>query len=124
MPDWMKHKLESRLPGEILITLDGTTFTVATDYTISTDKMFLLSPVEVGFSTTDTTIGTLLDYYVNATNTDRIKIRTSTGAAGVWWLRTPNPSYAYNERYVTSSGALYNSDASRSYGSAPACIIQ
>ena len=22
MPDWMKHKLESRLPGEILITSD------------------------------------------------------------------------------------------------------
>ena len=24
MPDWMKHKLESRLPGEILITADDT----------------------------------------------------------------------------------------------------
>ena len=26
MPGWMKHKLESRLPGEILITSDDTTF--------------------------------------------------------------------------------------------------
>ena len=25
MPGWMKHKLESRLPGEISITADGTT---------------------------------------------------------------------------------------------------
>ena len=24
MPGWMKHKLESRLPGEISITSDGT----------------------------------------------------------------------------------------------------
>ena len=27
MPGWMKHKLESRLPGEISITLDDTTLT-------------------------------------------------------------------------------------------------
>ena len=27
MPGWMKHKLESRLPGEISITSDDTTLT-------------------------------------------------------------------------------------------------
>ena len=77
-------------------SLDGTTFTLSTDYIITTDKMFLLSPVEVGFSTTDTTIGTLLDYYVDATNETRIKKRKSNNTAYYWWLRTPYPSYAHD----------------------------
>ncbi len=55
-------------------SLDGTTFSLSTNYDITTDKLFLLSPMEVNFSTTDTTVGTVLDYYVDATNADRIKI--------------------------------------------------
>ena len=105
-------------------SLDGTTFTLSTNYDITTDKLFLLSPMEVNFNTTDTTVGTVLDYYVNATNTDRIKIRTSTGTAGVWWLRTPYPTSALSERSVYTSGALYNINANHSYGCAPAWVIQ
>ena len=105
-------------------SLDGTTFTTSQKYTISTDKMFALSPVEVGFSTTDTSVGTLMNYYANATNDTRIKNRKDTGAAYYWWLRTPNPSYAYYVRYVDSSGALSYSTARNTYGVAPACIIQ
>jgi hypothetical protein len=103
---------------------DGTTFTLGQDYTITTDKMFLLSPVEVGFSTTDTSIGTLLDYYVDATNDTRIKIRKSNNNPYYWWLRTPSPSTADSVRYVGSSGALYSRGATNSCGVAPACVIQ
>jgi len=105
-------------------SLDGTTFSLSTNYDITTDKLFLLSPMEINFSTTDTTVGTVLDYYVGATNADRIKIRTSTGAAGYWWLRTPYPSVAYNVRLVYTSGALSNNYAHYSYGCAPAWVIQ
>ena len=105
-------------------SLDGTTFTLNTDYTITTDKMFLLSPVEVGFSTTDTSIGSLLNYYIGATNTTRIKLRKSNNSAYYWWLRTPYPSNAHYVRYVISSGALSHDSANNSRGSAAACVIQ
>ena len=109
-------------------SLDGTTFTVNTNYNITTDKLFLLSPMEVGFNTTDTTVGTLLDYYIAGTsdpaNAKRVKIRTSTNAAYYWWLRTPNPSHGHNVRSVNSSGALHSNTADNSLGSAAACIIQ
>lgn len=109
-------------------SLDGTTFTVNTNYNITTDKLFLLSPMEVGFNTTDTTVGTLLDYYIAGTSTDannkRIKIRTSTNDAYYWWLRTPYPSSCRTVRHVLTSGALYYSSALTSTGVAAACIIQ
>lgn len=105
-------------------SLDGTTFSLSTNYDITTDKLFLLSPMEINFSTTDTTVGTVLDYYANATNADRIKIRTSTGAAGYWWLRTPYPSRAYYVRGVFTSGALTSTYAYNSIGSAAAWVIQ
>ena len=102
---------------------DGTAFTLGQDYTIATDKMFLLSPVDVGFSTTDTSIGTLLDYYVDATNDTRVKIRKSNNNPYYWWLRTPHPSSAYSVRNVASSGALRTNYALSSSGvSAAACI--
>lgn len=105
-------------------SLDGTTFTLSTDYTINTDKMFLLSPMEVNFNTTDTTIGTTLDYYIGADNNKRIKIRKSNNTAYYWWLRTPYPSITNYVRYVLTSGALSNYSAHGSLGAAPACIIQ
>lgn len=104
-------------------SLDGTNFSVSTDYTITTDKMFLLSPNEVGLNA-DTTIGSTLDYYLNATNADRIKYRASNGAAYYWWLRTPGPTYASNVRSVHTSGALNGSHASYACGVAAACVIQ
>lgn len=105
-------------------SFDGTTFTLSTNYTITTDKMFLLSPMEVNFNTTDTTVGSVLDYYVNADNAKRIKYRKSNGSAYYWWFRTPNPSNASGVRSVDSSGAWSNYGATSSYGVASACVIQ
>ena len=50
MPGWMKHKLESRLPGEISITADGTTLKAG-----SKDewKSHLEATVRTGHGTTD-----------------------------------------------------------------------
>lgn len=104
-------------------SLDGTTFTLSTDYTISTDKIFLLSPHEIGFNN-DTTVGAVLDFYASAVDNDRIKKRKSNNNAYYWWLRTPYPSYANSVRLVRPSGALYNYNATNSYGVAAACVIQ
>ena len=100
-------------------SLDGTTFTLNTNYNITTDKMFLLSPKEVGF--TQDSVGTLLDYYINATNTTRIKYRKSNNTAYYWWLRTPYPTYANLVRNVNTSGALNNNNANNSNGVASDC---
>lgn len=105
-------------------SFDGTTFALSTNYTITTDKMFLLSPMEVNFSTTDTTVGSVLDYYANADNTKRIKYRKSDGSAYYWWLRAPNPSVAHHVRFAASSGALNSGGAYYSSGVASACVIQ
>jgi hypothetical protein len=105
-------------------SLDGTSFTLNTDYTINEDKMFLLSPMEVNFNTVDTSVGVTLDYYTLADDDKRIKYRKSNNTAYYWWLRTPYPTYANNVRYVSSSGALYISRAVSSNGVAPACVIQ
>jgi hypothetical protein len=105
-------------------SLDGTTFTLNTDYTINEDKMFLLSPMEINFNTVDTSVGVTLDYYVLADNDKRIKYRKSNNTAYYWWLRTPYPADATSVRRVGSSGALNNVNAHSSYGVAPACVIQ
>lgn len=120
-----KPEIQSRTNSYFETTsFDGTTFTLSTNYTITTDKMFLLSPMEVNFNTTDTTVGSVLDYYVNADNTKRIKYRKSNGSAYYWRLRTPNPSYANGVRSVDSSGALNYGGTNNSYGVASACVIQ
>ena len=105
-------------------SLDGTSFTLNTDYTINEDKMFLLSPMEVNFNTVDTSIGVILDYYVLADDDKRIKYRKSDKIAYYWWFRTPYPTGAHNVRYVTSSGALNSNGAYASGGVATACVIQ
>lgn len=49
------------------------------------------------------------DLFVTATQEDRIKYQA--GVARYYWLRSPDPSYAYSERSVNPSGALNSSNA-------------
>ena len=104
------------------VGVDGKSFTLNAAYNIK-DKIFLLSHTEVNLSSTPN-VGNVLDYYVNAGNNKRIKNRKDNGNAYYWWLRTPLPSYAYNERSVSTSGALSYGNASNSIGAAAACTIQ
>lgn len=61
------------------------------------------------------------DMFIGASNDDRI--RYQGGVARYYWLRSPNPSYAHNERDVGPSGALHIHDASNAYGvSAGLCL--
>ncbi len=105
-------------------SLDGTTFTLSTNYNIQTDRLFLLSPMEIGFSTTDTTVGTLMGYYQGATDAKRIKYKKSNGNAHYWWLRTPYPSYCNHFRTVSAAGALYHYSAYSRLGLPAAACIQ
>lgn len=98
-----------------------TGFALNTQYTVK-DKIFLLTHTEVGLAD-NPNIGSTLAYYVGATNSKRIKYKADNTAQH-WWLRTPYPSYANNERTVGTSGALNVNSANNSNGAAAACIIQ
>ena len=61
------------------------------------------------------------DMFIGASNDDRI--RYQNGTARYYWLRSPSPSFAYDERVVYPSGALYNSGADNAHGvSAGLCL--
>lgn len=89
------------------------------------DKFFLPSMTELGWGKNNNVDeGAVMDYYVGATNTDRIKYDiTNPTTARYWWLRSPHPSDASSVRRVGADGALSISSASSGYGAAAACVI-
>ena len=100
-------------------SLDGMTFTLQTAYTVK-DKLFPVTHTEVNLSSTPN-IDSILSYYNGAGNADRIKYRADNGNAYYWWLRTPNPTLANNERNVNTSGALNNNNANNTNGGVADC---
>ena len=103
-------------------SLDGTTFSLQTAYTVK-DKLFPVTHTETNLSSTPN-VDSVLAYYTNAQNANRIKYRKDNGNAYYWWLRTPYPTNACYVRRVNTSGALDNGYAYNTVGSAAACIIQ
>ena len=103
-------------------SLDGTTFSLQTAYTVK-DKLFPVTHTETNLSSTPN-VDSVLAYYTNAQNANRIKYRKDNGNAYYWWLRTPSPASAYYVRVVYMSGALGYNFAYYAFGSAAACIIQ
>ena len=90
-------------------------------YTV-TDKIFLLSNREIGFTSDIDDGTTVLPYYDGATNADRIKYNASSVAA-YWWERTPSSGNARYVRRVSPDGTLNDGGAFYSGGLAPACTI-
>ena len=61
------------------------------------------------------------DMFIGASNEDRIRYKN--GTARYYWLRSPYPSFAYDERYVSPSGALRGNVANHMNGvSAGLCL--
>lgn len=103
-------------------SLDGTTFSLQTAYTVK-DKLFLVTHTETNRSLIPN-VDSVLAYYTNAQNVDRIKYMKDNGNAYYWWLRTPAPTIAGSVRSVTASGALSSSPPGNNFGLVAACIIQ
>lgn len=93
------------------------------------DKVFLLSRVEIFGGTEGTTTGEQAYPYYSALaanpETDALagRIKYLDDAARYWWLRSPTPGFAHYPRLVSTSGYVGNSAASTAYGVAPACCI-
>lgn len=91
-------------------------------YTV-TDKIGLASEREIFGSYGGTPGGSSqYDLFVNSQAADRIKYYNNS--ARIWWLRSPNWSGAYHERYVFTGGSADNFYALSSYGVVPACKIK
>ena len=78
------------------------------------DKLFLLSEVEIFGSTSYSAAGegTQYDYY-KAGNS---KVKKRSGSAASWWERSPNASYSADFCVVDSYGNAYGGHASRANG--------
>lgn len=90
-------------------------------------KIFLLSATETSFSFSSMPSGegAVLDYFNGcATNSsDSKRIAKLNGSATYWWLRSPNCGYSGSALGVDSSGSLYGSGCSSSYGIRPCMIL-
>ncbi|HZJ98833.1 MAG TPA: DUF6273 domain-containing protein, partial [Tissierellaceae bacterium] len=86
------------------------------------DKVFLLSRVEVDLGTEgDTTGEKVYPFYDGVANAARIK--NLDGSPSRWWLRSPYVDYSDSVRNVHSGGSLINRSASYTHGVSPACVI-
>lgn len=93
------------------------------------DKVFLLSTVEVyGGTEGDTTGESPYAYYAalaDSPTTEELdgRIKYLGSSASHWWLRSPYPLTAYHARSVGSNGGVTYSRAWASTGVAPAVVI-
>lgn len=94
-------------------------------YEKTRDKVFLPSMTELNFGNNDGYAeGSVLEFYKDAGNTDRIKYDISAPTtARSWWMRSPNPWDATYVRGVRPGGSLSGDGASGGLGVAPACVI-
>lgn len=92
------------------------------------DKVFLLSRVEVYGGTEGVTTGeSAYAYYSAMTDnptTDVVagRIKYLGGSTRFWWLRSPNVSNSNNARNVNTTGNVNNNNAINANGAAPVCV--
>lgn len=85
--------------------------------------MWLLDLEEAGFTQGDGTYEYFRDKDPDAPELKRQLIDLD-GDSTYWWLRSPNPSYAYYERFVLTDGSLSYHYAYYGYGAVAACEIE
>lgn len=96
---------------------------------IFSDKVFLLSRVEVYGGTEGTTTGEVAYPYYSALTTSPTssalagRIKYLSNSARYWWLRSPHAGYSNTPRSVEANGEISSNNASYTGGAAPACCI-
>ena len=86
------------------------------------DKVFLLSRVEVGLGSEGVTDGEVVyPYYDGISDAGRIKLLNNSPR--YWWLRSPLVSTSNSVRSVSTSGIVSSLSASGAFGLSPACCI-
>lgn len=108
-----------------MLEVEKTTYTVDSEGSkpeATADKLFLLSCTEVGFPAGEYVRfeGAAYSFF---TDDKSRKKQDATGSPRHWWLRSPNPGYAYSARIVDTTGARGNNVADNGIGAAAACVI-
>lgn len=128
-PDWSAtysgflSRLDSNLISVIGTYTKRTAKNTVTDgggYVDTTEKIFLISRTEA-FGDEENNIAEGSKYDIYSDNASRIK--TKSGTAKYWWVRSPSSTYAYVVRHVGTSGALDSYGARNAFGVVPAWII-
>lgn len=96
------------------------TITDGRGYVDTTEKIFLISRTEA-FGDKENNVAEGSKYDIYSDNASRIK--TKSGTATYWWVRSPYSTDAYYVRSVSASGALSISNAYGTIGVVPAWII-
>lgn len=91
-------------------------------YTLN-DTLYLLSQKELngGTSTIVPDDSSVLEFYKNATNTNRIKYLSTV--AKMWWTRSPSTGITGSVKVVNAAGGIVFHYAKNPFGVAPACTI-
>ena len=97
--------------------------TGSADYEITTSDNYLFVPcaAEVNLSTSYGRAGegTTWDYYINAVNATRVKMKPGSTSGTGWWLRSPYPGSTFSFSFVYYSGYGSDTSASSTYGVCP-----
>lgn len=106
-----------------------------TGFDTTVDKFFLPSRPEVfGGADNNSDKGDAWEYYKansdvpggasnSGNDSNRIKVNASNGNAAYWWMRSPLVGYGSHVRCITTSGNVSSTNATSSYGVAPACVV-
>lgn len=107
---------------EVKTALTNFDRTSSQDYDICYDKIFLQSSTNV-FGTLNNNIaeGEQFEYWVGASDTDRIKYKNNVNRP--WKLRSASPAAAYLFNSVSLEGKTYTGYADAAYGIVPTCCI-
>lgn len=93
------------------------------------EKIFLLSAYEVGWTTNDynhaPVDGAKLSYFESGTGTsaNNKRIANLNGSSSIWWLRSPLTNDTRSVWGVSTNGTGYNGIASESLGIRPALVL-
>ena len=121
MREHLSYELIELLPDELKAVISARTIVQRIDGKnyLSTDKLWLPSATEVG----ERCVADIDDKPFPIFSGERSRIREFNGKTSWWWLRSPyfnNTTYFWN---VSSSGYVYNSNASVAGGVCPCFII-
>ena len=121
--DWDESQIKKEMNETWLTQLLGAETNLVKVNYAARAKLFLLSEEEAGFKQTENTF----DYFRHAQPEVDMDVRRQMkdyeGDECSWWLRSPNPGYAYGVRYVFSDGSLSGNGANGGNGAVAACVI-
>lgn len=120
--NYMASQIRRELNDEVITALFGDEQELIEDWQ-GMGKLFLLSEEEAGFRQTEDTF----QYYRGEDEEkldSRRALKDGDGDPTFWWLRSPNPGYADNARYVYTDGSLSIYYANVGLGAVAACVIK